>query len=209
MRPLHIHNATQQMMDPDEHALEVLDQILNGFGGRLFNQIRSREGLAYSVSGGWANTPIDHPGLFLATAETAQPGALLAALRGALEQAAAAPPSADELQRAKQETLNKCGWGGRHGRGGWHQACVQQVARPRRLLLWQPHAMPPCCAVVFNFGTRPAQLQRIIVFDLLVRRGDASLGGLRAVLRRPSHLSATWHSLTCPPSCALTERIAS
>lgn len=73
-----------------------------GFGGRLFNQIRSREGLAYSVSGGWSATPIDHPGLFIATAETAQPAALLAALRGALEEAVAVPPPAQELQRAKQ-----------------------------------------------------------------------------------------------------------
>ncbi len=81
---------------------QVLDRLFNGFGGRLFNQIRSREGLAYSVSGGWTATPIDHPGLFLATAETAQPAALLAALRGALDDAVAAPPTADELRRAKQ-----------------------------------------------------------------------------------------------------------
>lgn len=84
-----------------------------GFGGRLFNQIRSREGLAYSVSGGWTATPIDHPGLFIATAETAQPAALLAALRGALDEAVAAPPPAQEMQRAKQ-----VGLGGRRGGGG-------------------------------------------------------------------------------------------
>ncbi|KAL4448464.1 hypothetical protein ABPG75_005683 [Micractinium tetrahymenae] len=96
-----------QMMDRDEYPLEVLGSIFNGFGGRLFNDIRSREGLAYSVSGGWAPTPLDHPGLFSASAETAQPAALLAALQGALERAAEAPPSAEELQRAKQETLNK------------------------------------------------------------------------------------------------------
>lgn len=70
--------------------------------GRLFNEIRSREGLAYSVSGGWAPTPLDHPGLFAASAETAQPTALLAALQRALERASEAQPSAEELQRAKQ-----------------------------------------------------------------------------------------------------------
>lgn len=75
--------------------------------GRLFNQIRSRDGLAYSVSGGWSSLPIDHPGLFVASAETAQPAALLAALRAALEDAGAAPPPADELASAKQETLNQ------------------------------------------------------------------------------------------------------
>lgn len=41
-------------------------------------------------------------GLFIATAETAQPTALLAALRGALDDAVAAPPAAGELRRAKQ-----------------------------------------------------------------------------------------------------------
>lgn len=93
-------------MCSDTHHLrspaQVLDRLFNGFGGRLFNQIRSREGLAYSVSGGWTATPIDHPGLFIATAETAQPAALLAALRGALDDAVAEPPSAAELRRAKQ-----------------------------------------------------------------------------------------------------------
>lgn len=96
-----------QMMDRDEYALDVLGSIFNGFGGRLFNEIRSRDGLAYSVSGGWAGTPVDHPGLFLATAETAQPAALLAGLRRALEEATAAPPTAEELQRAKEESLNR------------------------------------------------------------------------------------------------------
>ncbi|KAL4438208.1 hypothetical protein ABPG77_010569 [Micractinium sp. CCAP 211/92] len=96
-----------QMLDRDEYPLEVLGSIFNGFGGRLFNEIRSREGLAYSVSGGWAPTPLDHPGLFAASAETAQPAALLSALRGAFQQAGEAPPTAQELQRAKQEALNK------------------------------------------------------------------------------------------------------
>ena len=79
-----------------------LPACLPAFRGRLFNQIRSREGLAYSVSGGWSSTPIDHPGLFIATAETAQPVALLAALRSALEGAVAEAPTQQELQRAKQ-----------------------------------------------------------------------------------------------------------
>lgn len=46
--------------------------------------------------------PPSPAGLFIATAETAQPTALLAALRGALDDAVAAPPPADELRRAKQ-----------------------------------------------------------------------------------------------------------
>lgn len=41
------------------------------------------------MQGGWQATPVDHPGLFLATSETAQPGQLLRALRTALQVLAA------------------------------------------------------------------------------------------------------------------------
>lgn len=95
-----------QLLDPDDFPLDVLNDILNSFGGRLFDQIRSREGLAYSIQGGWAGTPTDHPGLFLATAETAQPGQLLAALRSALQAARDVAPTEEEVARAKEETLN-------------------------------------------------------------------------------------------------------
>lgn len=32
-----------QMSDPDTPALDILNEILNSFGGRLFNEIRSKE----------------------------------------------------------------------------------------------------------------------------------------------------------------------
>lgn len=94
------------MMDPDECALDVLGDLLNSFGGRLFDEIRSREGLAYSVTGGWASAPPDHPGLFLATAETARPVELLRALRAALATAAQTAPAEEELAQAKEERAN-------------------------------------------------------------------------------------------------------
>ena len=31
------------LMDPDHYALDVLNDILNSFGGKLFDEIRSRE----------------------------------------------------------------------------------------------------------------------------------------------------------------------
>ncbi|GAB4817295.1 hypothetical protein N2152v2_004341 [Parachlorella kessleri] len=96
-----------QLMDPDDYPLDVLNDILNSFGGRLFDEIRSREGLAYSVQGGWAGTPPDHPGLFLATAETARPGQLMAALRQALQEATEEVPRAEEVARAKESNLNQ------------------------------------------------------------------------------------------------------
>ncbi len=54
---------------PDYPALTVLNEILSGFGGRLFNEVRSRQGLAYSVYGIW-NSRYDYPGLFIAGGQT-------------------------------------------------------------------------------------------------------------------------------------------
>eukprot|EP00959_Pyramimonas_sp_CCMP1952_P390841 8190561-Pyramimonas_sp.AAC.1 len=34
--------------DPDVYALDTLNSVLNGFGGRLFDQVRSQAGLAYT-----------------------------------------------------------------------------------------------------------------------------------------------------------------
>ncbi|HBW58327.1 MAG TPA: peptidase M16, partial [Oscillatoriales bacterium UBA8482] len=43
--------------------LTVMNGVLNGFGGRLFNNLRSRQGLAYSVYGYWG-ADYDYPGVF-------------------------------------------------------------------------------------------------------------------------------------------------
>ena len=48
---------------PDYAALDVLNRVLNGFGGRLFNSVRSRQGLAYTVYGSWSPR-YDYPGVF-------------------------------------------------------------------------------------------------------------------------------------------------
>ena len=40
--------------DADTPALSLLGELLNGFGGTLFDELRTREGLAYSVSAGFA-----------------------------------------------------------------------------------------------------------------------------------------------------------
>ena len=43
------------------------------------------QGLAYSVSGGWNSSPLDHPGLFVAGGETASPAEFLTAVEKVLE----------------------------------------------------------------------------------------------------------------------------
>ena len=59
------------MSDPDYHALMVMNQILGagGFTSRLFKNVRSRQGLAYSVGGAYA-ADYDHPGMFILWCQT-------------------------------------------------------------------------------------------------------------------------------------------
>lgn len=59
-----------RMDDPDYCALIVMNQILGqGFTSRLFRNVRSRQGLAYSVYGRY-ECQYDHPGLFMVGCQT-------------------------------------------------------------------------------------------------------------------------------------------
>src|SRR5207247_254917 len=50
--------------NPDFYAVEVLNEALGGgFAARLFSNVRSRKGLAYSVRGG-VDSNFDYPGTF-------------------------------------------------------------------------------------------------------------------------------------------------
>jgi zinc protease len=55
--------------DPEVFALYVMNEALNNFGGRLFDEVRSRQGLAYSVYAVWSPN-YDYPGRFLAGGQT-------------------------------------------------------------------------------------------------------------------------------------------
>ena len=58
------------MSDPDYLALMVMNEILGGgFTSRLFKNVRSRQGLAYSVGGAYG-ADFDHPGLFSLSCQT-------------------------------------------------------------------------------------------------------------------------------------------
>jgi zinc protease len=54
---------------PDYPTLSVINGVLNGFSGRLFNQVRSRQGLAYSVYASWSPS-FDYDGMFIAGGQT-------------------------------------------------------------------------------------------------------------------------------------------
>jgi zinc protease len=93
--------------NPDYPALDVLNGVINGYGGRLFNQIRSREGLAYSVYGYW--TPAyDYPGLFIAGGQTRTDATVpfIQSLTNQLEKLQTAPVTTAELAYAKESILN-------------------------------------------------------------------------------------------------------
>src|SRR4029077_12748872 len=50
--------------NPDYYTIRVMNEMFGGaFASRLFNSIRSKQGLAYSVGGGISSS-FDHPGLF-------------------------------------------------------------------------------------------------------------------------------------------------
>ena len=58
------------LKDPDYHALMVMNEILGGgFTSRLFKNVRSRQGLAYSVGGAYGAN-YEYPGMFSLSCQT-------------------------------------------------------------------------------------------------------------------------------------------
>jgi len=96
-----------QLDNPDYFALSVMNEVFNGFGGRLFNELRSRQGLAYVVYGFWSPR-YDYPGMLIAggstRSETTVP--LIQGLRQELDRMIQNPISAQELASAKDAVLN-------------------------------------------------------------------------------------------------------
>ena len=94
--------------NPDYHALEVMNEVFGGgFSARLFSNIRSKKGLAYSVGGG-VGSNFDHPGLFQLSMGTKSgtTAAAIEALYEEIDQLHKTPATADELIRAKESILN-------------------------------------------------------------------------------------------------------
>jgi zinc protease len=93
--------------DPDFYAVEVLNQILSGsFASRLIKEVRTRKGLAYTVDGRVASD-WDHPGisyLYVST-KTGTTGAGLQALLDEATGLRTRPPSAEEVDNARQALL--------------------------------------------------------------------------------------------------------
>jgi zinc protease len=94
--------------NPDYHAVEVMNEVFGGgFSARLFSNVRSKKGLAYSVGGG-VGANFDHPGLFMVSMGTKSEstGSAIEALYEEVDNLLKTPPSAEEMQRARDAILN-------------------------------------------------------------------------------------------------------
>ncbi|GMH42121.1 hypothetical protein BSKO_10040 [Bryopsis sp. KO-2023] len=93
------------LTDENVASLDVLSGLFNSYGGRLFDEIRSKGGLAYSVSGGW-ETPTDHPGLFILQGSTTMPVEFVKKATQELKRATVEAPSQSEVEKAKAGAIN-------------------------------------------------------------------------------------------------------
>ena len=94
--------------DPDYFSLIVMNKILGGgFTGRLFKNVRSREGLAYSVYGSYSAN-YDYPGEFYVGCQTKSEKTVYAirAMLEEVEKMREAEVTDEELALAKDSFLN-------------------------------------------------------------------------------------------------------
>src|SRR5579864_2248803 len=94
--------------NPDYYAISVFNEAFGGgFSSRLFNDIRTKRGLAYAVGGG-IGTNFGHPGILqiqIGTKSQSTIDAINAAYTD-VEDLAKQPITEDEIQRAKDAILN-------------------------------------------------------------------------------------------------------
>ena len=95
------------LKSPDYPQLSVLNGVMNGFTGRLFNQIRSRQGLAYTVYGVW-NPRYDYQGKFLAGGQTRTDATVpfVQSILREVQKLRTTPITEEELANAKESILN-------------------------------------------------------------------------------------------------------
>ncbi|HEX4824699.1 MAG TPA: pitrilysin family protein [Candidatus Polarisedimenticolaceae bacterium] len=97
-----------EQTNPDYFAAQVMNEILSGgFSGRLMNNIRTKKGLAYGVSGG-LGAAFDRPGLMRLGMQTKSASVYdaIAALKDEVRALTVAPPTDLEMTQAKEAILN-------------------------------------------------------------------------------------------------------
>jgi zinc protease len=94
--------------NPDYYPLSVMNEVFSGgFGSRLFQNVRTKLGLAYSVGGAYGAS-YDHPGLFYVAAATKTQTTVQAteAMLEQIRELRTQPFTEAELRRAKDQVLN-------------------------------------------------------------------------------------------------------
>jgi zinc protease len=94
--------------NPDYYALSVMNEIFSGgFGSRVFQNVRTKLGLAYSVGGSFGAS-YDHPGIFYVQAATKSVSTVPAtqAMLAEIGRLKTDPPTPTELSKAKDQVLN-------------------------------------------------------------------------------------------------------
>ncbi len=94
--------------NPDYYAISVFNEAFGGgFSSRLFNDIRTKRGLAYGVGGG-IGTNFGHPGILQVSMGTKSQSTIEAvkAVDEDIDQLTKEPITDDEIQRAKDAILN-------------------------------------------------------------------------------------------------------
>jgi len=94
--------------NPDFYAVTVMNEILSGgFASRLISNLRSKQGLAYSVGGG-VGYAYDHLGMqnFAMATKSETTAKAITGLDHELKDVITNPPTAAEMKRAKDAILN-------------------------------------------------------------------------------------------------------
>ena len=94
--------------NPDYPELQVLNEVLSGgFSGRLFQEIRTKRGLAYSVFGRYG-CKVDYPGMFFVGVRTKSETTLetVRAVEEELEAIRSEGVAVEEVRQAKERFLN-------------------------------------------------------------------------------------------------------
>jgi len=94
--------------NPDYYAISVFNEAFGGgFSSRLFNDIRTKRGLAYGVGGG-IGTNFGHPGILQISIGTKSQSTIesIQATDEDIDNLATQPITDDEIQRAKDAILN-------------------------------------------------------------------------------------------------------
>lgn len=94
--------------NPDYFPIQVMNEVLGGgFSSRLFQNLRTKQGLAYAVGGG-IGSGWDHPGMANIEMGT-KSGTTVEGIQGLRQQLGelhTLPPTEDELNRGKDSILN-------------------------------------------------------------------------------------------------------